>query len=250
MAKKKPAAAFEESPFENTAAKMRRLREIHANAKANKAKTKSAEMEKLRKIDAAEMAKLYDAKTNQSIDVETWDPVADARASIDAKNAELHRLRDVMTQVERFTAMIADQEAEIDEIRKTVDVAKSAYDRAKDDLAQVLENKAATQSDLVRFLRPKNGQVLPLFDTMAPADEDKHGRNADQWRAEPIAALRLSTVAHNALIDAEIMLVGQLQDRMIQRGQSWFDDLAGINLATASAIADKLNDFICDRSEE
>ena len=182
--------------------------------------------------------------------IEESRPKPTVAESMAAKVSELHRLRDVMTQVERFTHMIADQEAEIDEIRKTVDVAKSAYDRAKDDLALVLANKAATQSDLVRFLRPKNGQVLPLFDTMAPADEDKHGRNADQWRAEPIAALRLSTTAHNALIDAEIMLVGQLQDRMIQRGQSWFDDLAGINLATASAIADKLNDFICDRSEE
>ncbi len=53
---------------------------------------------------------------------------------------------------------------------------------------------------------------MPLFDRMEEADEELHGKNADEWRKEPIAVLKLSTPSINALIDHDIVVVGQLQD--------------------------------------
>lgn len=164
--------------------------------------------------------------------------------------AEADRLRAVLSQVDRFTAIITDQDAEIDEVRKTVATAKSVFEKAKDDLAELIAARNRASADLVKFLKPKQGEVMPLFDTMAPADEDTHGRNCHQWRAEPIAVLRLSGGAHNALIDAEIVLVGQLQDRMIAKPKDWADGITGLTAGSAAAVADALNAFICDRSEQ
>lgn len=179
-------------------------------------------------------------------------PAADALDGKLAESAvaECQRLRAVLSQVDRFTAIITDQDAEIDEVRKTVATAKSVYEKAKEDLAEIIASRNRAAADLVKFLKPKQGEVMPLFDTMAAPDPETHGRNCDQWRAEPIAVLRLSAGAHNALVDAEIVLVGQLQDRMIAKPKDWAAEIPGLTAGSAAAIADRLNDFICDRTEE
>lgn len=85
---------------------------------------------------------------------------------------------------------------------------------------------------------------------MDPAVEEVHGINSDQWRLEPIAALRLSLPAQMALNDADIMLVGQLQDRVLKSPEAWWESISGLNFGMAAAICDLLNDFINERSTQ
>jgi hypothetical protein len=71
-----------------------------------------------------------------------------------------------------------------------------------------------------------------------------HGESSGQWRKDPIATLRLSPIAHQSLIEADILFVGQLQDRVLENSDRWHEEIDGITGAMAAAIVDKLNDFI------
>jgi hypothetical protein len=86
-------------------------------------------------------------------------------------------------------------------------------------------------------------KVLPLFDRMEPADPERHGENAQTWRLKPIAELRLSVKATQFLNDADIVAIGQLQDRVLASA-AWWESIDGFTAALAAAVADKLNDYI------
>jgi hypothetical protein len=90
---------------------------------------------------------------------------------------------------------------------------------------------------------------MPLFDRMEPADEEKHGAHSEEWRKEPVSALRLSLIASNLLAAADVLFVGQLQDRVQRRPDDWSDEIEGLTAPMAAAIADKLNDFIAERTK-
>jgi hypothetical protein len=79
---------------------------------------------------------------------------------------------------------------------------------------------------------------------MEPADEELHGEGSSEWRKEPIAALGISLPSQIALNAADIIFVGQLQDRVLADPTSWFESIDGISPGAASAITDSLNDFI------
>jgi hypothetical protein len=158
---------------------------------------------------------------------------------------------EVFVEIKRFTSLIAEQEEELREAEAAVLEAKGQYDEAKQNAANIRELRDGAKHGLFRYLAPVDGgEVLPLFDRMEPADEEKHGANSTEWRLEPIAALRLSLPSQIALVNAEIMLVGQLQDRVQARMETWHEGIAGLTPGSAAAIVDRLNDFIFERSSK
>lgn len=155
---------------------------------------------------------------------------------------------EVFGEVAHFIDLIHRQEAEIVEATAAMHAAKAEYDRTKEELAEARDARDGTKHSLYMFLKPGPSEILPLFDRMDPADEEKHGAHADEWRKEPISALRLSLIATNLLTAADVMFVGQLQDRLQDAPDDWWEKIDGLTAPVAMAIADQLNEFINDRT--
>ncbi len=165
--------------------------------------------------------------------------------------------------VDELLAVIAKYEAKFEEIdsflrfvgierdelrvksRQLAD-AKEAYESAKAEVNALRDSIAGAKDSLFQLLEPGVMEFMPLFDKMEPADPEKHGESADQWRRDPISALRLSAHAAGLLIDADVIVIGQLQDRVLDKPQDWWESIDGLTASVAAAIADKLNDFIYD----
>ena len=154
----------------------------------------------------------------------------------------------VFGEVQHFVDLIAKQEGEIGDATGAMLAAKQVYEKTRDELASSREARDGTKHALFMFLRPGPADILPLFDRMEKADEQKHGAHSSEWRKEPISALRLSLVATNLLTAADVIFVGQLQDRMQEQPDWWFEKIDGLTAPVAMAIADRLNDFVNERS--
>ena len=152
-----------------------------------------------------------------------------------------------IAEIDKFAGMLREQQEGIRDLEKDVAVARTVFDEAKDKLREAKENEHCTVSLLLKFIRPGSIDVMPLFDTMDEATEEIHGVNSDEWRKEPVIVLDLSAAALRALIDADVVLVGQLQDR-IMKGDEWADGLNGVTDGMACAIEAKLQQFIEERS--
>lgn len=160
---------------------------------------------------------------------------------------ESEQLVEFVAEIDRFGLLLESQEAETRQRTEAAAVAKAALDEAKRELTEAKEVQLATVSMLLRLIRPGQQRTYPLFDRMEEADEETHGHGSDQWRKEPIAALKLSGAAMRALVDADVLLVGQLQD-LVLADRDWHEPIEGIGDGMADAIESKLNDFISDRS--
>lgn len=150
----------------------------------------------------------------------------------------------VFDEVEHFVELIRTQDGQIGEAQEVVYKTKDAYERAKADLLAAREARDGTKHALFMFLKPGPAEILPLFDRMDPADEEKHGEGSTEWRKEPVSALRLSLVATNLLTAADVIFVGQLQDRIQADADQWWEKFEGLTAPMAAAIADRLNEFI------
>lgn len=162
---------------------------------------------------------------------------------------ELELLRSVMNRCGAMTAEIEAAKQDLELAEEAKRDAEDAYDVAKNRVSEAKSRVQGAERTLLRFMNPTNGEWHPLFDTMDAADEELHGKGSDKWRQEPISALKLSLASVQALTDAEILFVGQLQDRVLKDARSWWESITGLNNSVAAAIVDKLNDFICDRTE-
>jgi hypothetical protein len=154
----------------------------------------------------------------------------------------------VFDEVQKFIDLINEQDAEIAEATAAMLKAKEKYEAAKHDVSVVKDARDGTKHLLFAYLRPGPSEILPLFDRMEEADEQRHGAHADEWRKEPISALRLSLVATNLLTAADVIFVGQLQDRVQADGEKWWEKIEGLTQPVAAAIVDRLIDFIHERS--
>jgi len=163
-------------------------------------------------------------------------------------NEALQRYDEVFDGIRRFTTLIRENREALQQAVADYSVAKANYEDAKRRVTELKECTEGASMGLLRFLVPSKGDVLPLFDRMEAADEEVHGTNAGEWRSEPVGAMRLSLAAQSALADADILLVGQLQDRMLSGGEQWWTGIDGLGHGQACAIADALADFINERS--
>jgi len=160
----------------------------------------------------------------------------------------LAQYEEVFGEVGHFIELIKSQETDILAASLAANEAKAKYEEAKDELQAARESRDGTKHALFMFLRPGPSEILPLFDRMEPADEDKHGVHSDEWRKEPISALRLSLLATNLLTAADVMFVGQLQDRILASSDEWYLKIDGLTYPVAMAVADRLNDFVNERT--
>lgn len=160
----------------------------------------------------------------------------------------LKRYEEIFENITCFMDAIDNSKTEIDTAREAVSLAKDKYDDAKTELKKLEDIQEGNRHALEGYLHPKNGQIMPLFDRMEPADEKVHGVNSDEWRKEPVAALKLSLLSIKALTDFDIVLVGQLQDLVLADSYDWWAKVPGLTLGSSAAIVDRLNEFINDRT--
>lgn len=156
----------------------------------------------------------------------------------------LAQYEQVFGEVSHFIDLIGRQETEIAEKQQVVYATKEKFESAKSNLADAREARDGTKHALFMFLKPGPAEIMPLFDRMEPADEKKHGAHSDEWRKEPVSAMRLSLIATNLLTAADIIFVGQLQDRVQTRPGDWWESVEGLSAPMGLAIGDRLNDFI------
>ena len=165
-----------------------------------------------------------------------------------AKNKEIAVLRSYIGEIDRFAGLLRQSQESIVELERDAAVKKAAADEAKAAVREAKEIEHSTVTLLLRFIRPGSVDVLPLFDTMEPPNEATQGAGATEWRKEPIAVLGLSAVALRALIAADVVLVGQLQDRMLADPDEWFAALEGVTPGMAEAIAAKFHAYVEEKS--
>lgn len=165
-----------------------------------------------------------------------------------AKTSELVSLRKYVAEIDRFAGLLRKTQENIGELERDLAVKKLAYDGARQDVREAKEVEHATVSLLLRFVTPGSPDVLPLFDTLEPADEEKQGAGAGEWRKEPIAVLGLSAAAMRALIAADIVLVGQLQDRMLADPDDWHAEIEGLSAGIGEAVAAKFHAYVEEKS--
>ena len=165
-----------------------------------------------------------------------------------AKKNEVDVLRRYVAEIDRFAGLLRQSQEAIGELERDAAVKKQAADEAKAAVREAKEIEHSTVTLLLRFVRPGSIDIFPLFDTMQPADEQKQGAGSTEWRKEPIAVLGLSAAALRALIGADIVLVGQLQDRMLADPDEWFAALEGVTSGMAEAIAAKFYAYVEEKS--
>jgi len=163
------------------------------------------------------------------------------------KPDKVEAMQAYIAEIDKFATMLRDQQLEIERLAKNAAWAKETYEKAKEAVREAKEYEHGTVSLLLKFIRPGSIDVMPLFDTMEPANEEKHGEHSSEWRKEPITSLSLSANAMRALIAADVVLVGQLQD-LVLKGPDWAKDMAEINDGMAQAIEAKLHAFIEERT--
>lgn len=175
------------------------------------------------------------------------------KKSKDASSPEekLLKYEQLFEQLAHFTGLVTAQDDAIIKAKLEMQDAKEQFEKAKDHLQTLEQMRDGAKHNLYRFLSPKNGkfEFMPLFDKMDEADEQVHGRNSTAWRQEPIAALKLSLPSLQILADADIVLVGQLQDRVLAEPDDWWHKLPALSAGAAAAIVDRLNDFIWENSK-
>jgi hypothetical protein len=152
-----------------------------------------------------------------------------------------------IAEIDRFATMLRDQQDEIERLAKDAALKKQRYEDAKEAVREARDFEHETVALLLKFITPGSIDTMPLFDTMEPANEEVQGKNSTEWRKEPITSLNLSAAAMRALIGADIVLVGQLQDAVI-KGADWHSDFEEINDGMAQAIEAKLHQFIEERT--
>lgn len=165
------------------------------------------------------------------------------------KTSELDLLRHYVGKMDQFAELLRQSDEQIDELEREQAVRKQAYDDIRDAVREAKDVQSSTVKLLLHFVKPGTIDIMPLFDQMEPTDEETQGAGAGEWRKEPIAVLALSAAAMRALIDADIVLVGQLQDLVLADPDEWYAELGAVTAGMAEAIAAKLHTYIEGRSQ-
>lgn len=150
----------------------------------------------------------------------------------------------VFGEINRFTEIIREQEKEMETAAVRVEETRTKYNEAKLHLEELRQFRDGAKHSLYKFLAPGVTEIMPLFDTMEPADDEKHGSGSAEWRKDPLSVLKLSLPSINILNEADILFVGQLQDRVQDDADSWWESIAGMTAPVAAAIVDRLNEFL------
>jgi hypothetical protein len=166
-----------------------------------------------------------------------------------AKKSELDVLKRYVAEIDRFAELLRRSQEQIGELERDLAVKRQAHEEAKAAVKEAKDIEHSTITLLLKMVTPGSPEIMPLFDTMEPSVEKKHGPKSKTWRKEPIAVLGLSAAALRALIGADVVLVGQLQDLILadpeEDGEDeWWSGLEGVSAGMAEAILAKFYEYV------
>lgn len=133
-----------------------------------------------------------------------------------------------LDQVERtHYQAIQEKEVEVAELEQE-------YEGLKADASAAKKRFEAADKELRYLIRkgPDRQTKLRLADSDAPAAE------VAEWKGLPLAALDLAEGIQTKLVEAGIATLGDLQAKVEQHGECWYQDIAGIGQGKAEDIAD------------
>ena len=164
-------------------------------------------------------------------------------SELEDARAELAVMQRFLDKIQHFSEVVSDAKDLLKKLQAEEAGLKETLSRCRDDIKSVKELISGSNDGIIKLIEPGPMAFMPLFDQMEKADPKTHGKNAAKWREEPVSVLRLSPTATELLYAAEILFIGQLQDRILEDPQEWWKSVAGLTLSIAAAIADKLSDF-------
>lgn len=159
----------------------------------------------------------------------------EAREQVETMNAFLE-------QVQQFSDIVSESKEELTRLIQLEATKKEELTDLKLQISSMRNLIAATNDGMLAVLEPGPKEFMPLFDRMEKSDPKIHGKNAVKWREQPVSMLRLSPLAANLLIQADILFLGQLQDRVLS-GDDWWKTVSGLTAPVAAAITDKMIAF-------
>lgn len=162
--------------------------------------------------------------------------LADARKELAMMNLFLEK-------IQNFSSIVGEAKSELKRLEDEEHELKVSLSDVREQIKSLKELISSSNNGMLKLIEPGPLEFMPLFDKMEKADPEQHGENAARWREEPVSVLRLSPASTELLYAAEILFVGQLQDRILDDPDDWWKTVAGMTLPIAAAIADKLADF-------
>lgn len=167
------------------------------------------------------------------------------RLAVELQNAkeELTVVHRFLEKVQTFSDVVTEAKSQLAGLRLREHELKEELSEVRSDIRSIADLIASSNDGMLALIEPGPVEFMPLFDRMEAANPETHGPNAEQWREKPVAVLRLSPAASNLLTEADIVFIGQLQDRILENPEEWWQDVEGLTEPLAAAIADKLADF-------
>lgn len=162
---------------------------------------------------------------------------------IEDLKAELRTVNLFLQKVQTFSNVVGDAKAELAKLKEQEHKQSEALRETRDQIRSLKDMIDSSGSAMLALIEPGPIKFMPLFDQMEKASPAKHGTNAAKWREHPVSALRLSPASASLLYAAEILFIGQLQDRVLDDPETWWESIEGLTAPIAAAIADKLADF-------
>jgi hypothetical protein len=153
--------------------------------------------------------------------------------------ATMHRF---LGKVQTFSDVVTEAKADLEGLKQREFQIKESLQEVREEIRTLKDLINSSNDGMLALLEPGPVEFMPLFDQMEKADPKTHGRNAEAWREKPVSVLRLSPAASHLLTEADIVFIGQLQDRILE-SPDWWTDVEGMTEPMAAAIADKLTDF-------
>ena len=167
----------------------------------------------------------------------------DIANELEDARAELAVMQRFLDKIQHFSEVVAQAKDSLKRLQAQEADKKEELSKIRDDIKSAKELISGSNDGMIKLIEPGPMAFMPLFDQMEKADPKTHGKNAAKWREEPVSVLRLSPTSTELLYAAEILFIGQLQDRILENPQEWWKSVEGLNLSIAAAIADKLSDF-------
>lgn len=175
-------------------------------------------------------------------------PASDAeiqrlKSDLDTTRKQLAVVTRFLDRLQTFSDVVCQAKQELRRLESQKSELENELRDVKESIRSVRELISSSNDSVLAVIEPGPAEFMPLFDRMEKAQPEKHGANASKWREKPIALLRLSPTASACLIEAEILFIGQLQDRILDAPTDWWEHIPGLTAPIAAAIADKLTDF-------
>ena len=180
-------------------------------------------------------------KPSRGSETQTGD--ASVLEQLEQARAELATVNRFLEKVQTFSNVVGDAKAELSKLRYKEREDSESLSELRERIKMLKQSIESASDGMIALIEPGPLKFMPLFDQMEKASPKKHGTNAAKWRELPLSELRLSPTSTTALYEADILFIGQLQDRILNDPENWWETINGLTAPIAAAIADKLADF-------